>query len=190
MKSSEILMDEHRVIEKVLNCLEVMVRQCDAEGKLDGESARAAVDFFREFADRCHHAKEENHLFPLLESRGLPRDGGPTGVMLQEHEMGRAHVRGMSGEIDAASEGDAGALERFIRHASSYIGLLREHIDKEDTCLFPIAEETLTPQDKDTLEQIFIHVDDKEIGQEKLEKYRRIADELAARMSVSSTSGG
>ena len=34
MKSLEILMDEHRVIEQVLNCLEQILERCGTEGKL------------------------------------------------------------------------------------------------------------------------------------------------------------
>ena len=93
MKPTEILSGEHRVIEQVLTCLERIAEQCAAEGRLDRTSAEQALEFFRNFADRCHHGKEEVHLFPALEAKGFPRDGGPTGVMLHEHDQGRAHVR-------------------------------------------------------------------------------------------------
>ena len=76
-------------------------------------------------ADRCHHGKEEAHLFPAMEARGFLRSGGPTGVMLDEHEQGRACVRGMADAIDAAAAGDAAAQRRFLDHAAGYVGLLR-----------------------------------------------------------------
>jgi hypothetical protein len=52
--------------------------------------------FFRNFADRCHHSKEEDELFPKMVEHGIPKEGGPIGVMLMEHDQGRAFVRGMS----------------------------------------------------------------------------------------------
>jgi len=92
MTPTETLKHEHQVI---LLALQGAEREADrlAEG-FDLVSARVAqmVDFFRNFTDKCHHAKEEQHLFPRLEERGLPRTGGPIGVMLHEHEVGRAHV--------------------------------------------------------------------------------------------------
>ena len=94
MRSTDILQNEHRVIEQVLGCLEKMAAQA-VEGKLDEPSAREALDFFQTFADGCHHHKEEDHLFPLMEAKGFPRHGGPTGVMLHEHEEGRRHVKAM-----------------------------------------------------------------------------------------------
>jgi hemerythrin-like domain-containing protein len=84
MRATEILTHEHRVIEQVLGCLEAMGAEARAAGRLDGAAAQDAVAFFRNFADRCHHGKEEVHLFPALEAKGFPRDGGPTGVMLDE----------------------------------------------------------------------------------------------------------
>lgn len=96
MKPTELLMQEHRVIEQVLDCLEIMAQRANAGDKLDVESAKQAIDFFGNFADKCHHGKEEDCLFPLLEEKGFSREQGPTGVMLHEHEEGRRHVRGMA----------------------------------------------------------------------------------------------
>ncbi len=70
MTPTEILSGEHRVIEQVLDCLEKMIQQSVGDGRLNGHAARQAVDFFRGFADRCHHGKEETHLFPAMESKG------------------------------------------------------------------------------------------------------------------------
>ena len=90
MKATDILMDEHRVIEQVLNCLEKLADRCEATEVIDRASALKALAFFRNFADRCHHGKEEGHLFPLLEARGFARQRGPTGVMRHEHAEGRS----------------------------------------------------------------------------------------------------
>ena len=107
MKPTEILSGEHRIIEQVLDCLEKIAQNCATEGRLDRTSAEQALDFFRNFADRCHHGKEETHLFPAMEAKGFPRQGGPTGVMLSEHEQGRAYIRGMAEVIDRAAAGSS-----------------------------------------------------------------------------------
>jgi hemerythrin-like domain-containing protein len=105
MLATEILKDEHRVIEQVLNCLERIADVCAAERKLDGRSALHALDFFRSFADGCHHRKEEAHLFPALEAKGFPPKTGPTAVMRAEHTECRQHVQAMASVVeDAAKE--------------------------------------------------------------------------------------
>ena len=62
MQPTDIL-NEHRIIEQMLNCLEKTLGQCTTEKTLDTKSAKQAIEFFRRFADGCHHGKEEPHLF-------------------------------------------------------------------------------------------------------------------------------
>src|SRR5271166_1168175 len=159
MKPTEILSGEHRIIEQVLDCLEKIAQNCATEGRLDKTSADQALDFFRNFADRCHHGKEEAHLFPAMEAKGFPHQGGPTGVMLSEHEQGRAHIRGMAEAIDRDAAGEREAVPCFVAHARGYVGLLREHIEKEDYSLFTMANQALTEDDQQKLLEAFEHVE-------------------------------
>lgn len=184
MKPTDILSDEHRVIEQVLDCLERLAGECRSKGSLDKQAAKEAIDFFRNFAERCHYGKEEAHLFPAMEARGFPRNGGPTGVMLDEHEQGRACIRGMDEAIEAAAAGDAVAQKRFVDHATHYVGLLREHIQKEDHCLFAMANQAFTEGDQQKLLDAFNKVEIEEIGTGTHEKYLKIANDLAERFGV------
>lgn len=184
MKPTDILSDEHRVIEQVLNCLDKMTEQAKSNGRLDQQSARVAVTFFRNFADRCHHAKEEDHLFPAMEAKGLPREGGPTGVMMDEHQQARNHVRMMDESIEAASEGDPSGLREFTRHAQAYCALLRGHIEKEDHCLYAMANQAFTDADQGELLRTFEKVESEEIGTGVHKTYVNIANGLADRYDV------
>ncbi len=76
MSTTQVLQDEHRIIERVLDCLERLAERCRAEGRLDAGPARDAIEFFRGFADRAHHGKEENHLFPMAEQALTEADKG------------------------------------------------------------------------------------------------------------------
>ena len=184
MKATEVLMNEHRIIEQVLSCLEALASQARAQGKLDGRSARQALDFFRTFADGCHHAKEERCLFPRVEARGLPRMGGPTGVMLHEHEVGRQHLQAMAAAVERAQAGEPTEVECFARSALDYVRLMREHIFKEDRRLFVIADHALTDQDHEALLQSFEHLEEGDMGEGTHEKYLALANELADRFHV------
>jgi hemerythrin-like domain-containing protein len=184
MKPTEILSHEHRVIEQVLACLERMTQKIASEGRIDPQPARDAVAFFRNFADRCHHGKEEAHLFPAMEAKGFSPDCGPTSVMRREHELGRLHVREMAAAIDGAAAGDAKAIERFVEHAESYVALLREHIQKEDHCLFAMANQALSESDQQKLSAAFEKVEAEEMGLGTHETYVKIADALAAEYGV------
>ena len=136
---TDVLKQEHRVIEKVLDAVEREL----GNGTIDKTFMTQALDFFRNYADRCHHAKEENELFPALESAGIPREGGPIGCMLGDHAAGRLLLQTIAEQLDAAADGD-GDAQRNVRHAATtYVELLRQHIQKEDNVLFVMADQVL-----------------------------------------------
>src|SRR3990172_2858898 len=87
-----ILRQEHDAILRMLEVAEAVARQLDRGEDVPAETLAGLLECFRLFADRCHHGKEEDLLFPLLEKKGLPRAGGPIGVMLGGDEDGRALV--------------------------------------------------------------------------------------------------
>lgn len=188
MNPTDILVDEHRVIEQVLNVLDRIIERATAAGRLDEAPARDTINFFRTFADRCHHGKEEAQLFPLMQARGFGGGCGPVAVMLREHELGRLYVGGMEGAIERASQGDTEALQWFIQHGHSYIRLLREHIQKEDLCLFPSANRALDQADQQKLLAEFEKVEAEEMGAGTHEKYLALANRLADGFGVARAS--
>ena len=177
-KATEVLSDEHRVIERVLAVVEKLAA-LPVEGRLD--SWKQALDFIRHFADGCHHLKEEKILFPAMEERGIPRDGGPIGMMLMEHEEGRSHVRSMLAALTLAETRNEAAKDTLLNRARSYVRLLREHIQKEDDILFKIADDVISPDEQKQLLRSFEEHEAKEIGEGVHEKYLKIAEELEAR---------
>lgn len=189
MRATETLKSEHRVIEQVLNCLERMAIQARAEGSFCIQDANDALDFFREFADGCHHRKEEDRLFPMLESHGLPPQGGPTSVMRSEHERGRELIRAMRRALDAATARCDGAAEQFAFHAEAYVKFLRAHIDKEDHCLFPMADQLLTSADQNRLAAGFETIEHEQDDPKRHSRYLNIASELAKHYGVAGAGG-
>lgn len=180
-----ILTEEHQVILVVLNALEAMIAEADANRALDQQEAHDIVSFFRGFADQWHHAKEEARLFPMLEQRGVPCEQGPVGVMLREHEEGRVCVRAMSEAVGPAASGDSAALAGFIAAGRRFIPLLRSHIEKEDHCLFPMAEQVLTDQDRRDLISGFREAEHEQADPAAHGRYLALAERLPEQYGVS-----
>ncbi len=66
--------------------------------------------------------------------------------MLTEHDQGRAYLRAMEAAVIKAQNGETGMIPVIAANASGYAELLRNHIDKEDRILYPLAERVL-PED-------------------------------------------
>jgi hemerythrin-like domain-containing protein len=147
MVLTQTLRDEHQVILRVLSCFETAIHSVPSPDQSAAATFGPFVEFFRDFADAWHHDKEEGCLFPALERAGLPRDGGPIGCMLEEHDRGRAHVKAIALALEAAGDGDADALSTIMSEGEAYIDLLRAHITKEDHVLFEMADDIIRADD-------------------------------------------
>jgi len=167
MKSIERLVAEHDVIERGLNILEQAVGRIDSNKPLPDGLLRWQPDFFSQFADKCHHAKEEDVFFPLLMARGIPAEGGPIGVMLHEHDVGRDCVRRMR----EASEADELDRAKFSAAAKEFIPLLRQHIFKENNVLFKMAENVLSQEDDADVAERFAKVEQERELEGMLERF-------------------
>lgn len=177
MRPTETLMHEHQIILMVLDAAEREARWIKETGEVQAERVEQMVDFFRNFADRCHHAKEEKLLFVKMQERGMPTEAGPIGVMLYEHDLGRGYVRAVAEALPRAAS-DSAARQTILDNLTRYVQLLRDHIYKEDHILYPMADQLLLPDDQRALEESFERVEREEIGEGVHERYHRIAYEL------------
>lgn len=178
MKATDELMSEHRVIERVIAVLETGAGRLEKDQDVRPGFFIEATDFIKGFADGCHHKKEEGVLFQSMAAYGVPVEGGPIGVMLQEHEMGRVYTRGLRAAAQRLDAGDASAKTEVIQNARGYAGLLRQHIKKEDNILFPMAEQLLPVTEQERVAQGFEHVEHEETGEGIHEKYLALAESL------------
>jgi hemerythrin-like domain-containing protein len=138
-----VLREEHRWILNVAGALEKELDRGSA-GSSDPDQLERCVRFIRLFADACHHGKEEDQLFPVLEEHGFPRDSGPIAVMLAEHREGRRLAAIMKDALPAIRQGDRAAMECFHSAGRDYTSLIRGHIGKEDGVLFQMADQVIS----------------------------------------------
>ena len=184
MKPTNILVNEHRVIEQVLSCLERMVERCRTEARLEEEAARDAIAFFREFVERSHLAKEEAILFPLVAGTKCSEGCRPAELMTREKTHGHAHLEAMAEAIKGAAAGDKEAVTRFIEHGEAYIQLLLTYVENEEDWLFPHANRMLDEDgERKLLGQFQKMGSDKACGR-SLDEYVAIANRLADHFGV------
>ena len=156
MKPTKILSDEHKNILKIVNILADECKSLEQKA-IDKDFFEKVIDFIRNYADKFHHAKEEEILFKEFckSAKNGEIHCNPVEQMLIEHDMGRQFVKGME---SALSRNDKKGL---IENARGYIGLIQEHIFKEDNILYPMADESLSKSVQDSMEKKFKKIEEK-----------------------------
>ena len=179
MEATKLLMEEHRIIEHLLASMNNAARRLESGEAIRVEFFVDAAEVIKGFADGCHHRKEEGILFPAMEAAGVQRDGGPIGVMLAEHEQGRRLTRAMLEAARQLTQGDKSATAAVIGNARGYVDLLKQHIQKEDNVLFPMADQVLIGAQADEMAEAFERVEQEETGAGVHEKYHEKVESLA-----------
>ena len=177
-KATQDLKKEHEAILYVLQILDKMMESDNLEAESLLRYYGEVVYFLKIFADKCHHGKEENYLFKELVDKGIPNEGGPVGVMLREHAMGREYIAQMSRSLDEKS------IDGFNSAAANYRDLLRNHIDKENNVLFVMADSVLNEQAQIILFEKFEQHEENVVGHGVHEKLHAMIDAWAADFGV------
>ena len=178
MKATEQLRDEHEAAKLMLRILERAAARLESGQDVSHDDLAQILAFITGFLDSCHHAKEEEHLFPALEEAGIPREGGPIGMMLKEHDMGRGYVEGMRDAIALYASGDRAAMPRIAEHAGRYVRHLAQHIEKENMVLFPMADAHLSPETQERLIKDFDRLEHEKIGAGRHDEFHRMLHRL------------
>lgn len=132
MRFIDDLRAEHALIERVVGAL-LTWAGARARGEANRDDGPAFLRFFRLYAGRYHHGREEQILFPALVEHGeVPADRGPISALLHDHQA-------MAKLLDALEQ----ALEDpqvLAPHADAYGRALLHHIDSENGVLLPECE--------------------------------------------------
>ncbi|GAB4180076.1 MAG: hemerythrin domain-containing protein [Geothermobacteraceae bacterium] len=171
---TQVMSDEHQLILRMISLVEQKTALMEQGRFRNWQFFLDSVDFIRNYADRFHHAKEEDVLFIELIKNGMPEKQSPIEAMHMEHDQGRAFVRGMEEAAQKALNGEPGQIRVIAENAKGYAELLRGHIDKEDNILYPLAERVLPEEVRERMLHAYAAAEAKTPDLE--EKYRRLVE--------------
>lgn len=179
MNCIELMVDEHKYIKRMLS---VIRKYCNKI--LNGEDVQYEVffriiDFVRNYADKHHHGKEEALLFErMTEELGPTADKLVRLGMNVEHDLGRLHISELESAVKRVLEGDKEARLDVIANAISYTHLLNRHIDKEDGVVYKYAQNNLSKETLDRLENECRAFEQKAQEEKTQQKYITLLSEL------------
>ena len=172
-KAIRALQSEHEAILSSLTILDAVCASINSGATPPRHELSTLVAFVKKYVDRLHHGKEEQFLFPALLASGVPEPASPVAALLSEHLLGRDLLR----EMDLATRSGPDYLT-FEHAARGYLSLLRNHVQKENGVLFPMAETSL---DKERLQQLNDSLEDYEhrtLGPAKDEELNQRVNDL------------
>jgi hemerythrin-like domain-containing protein len=162
MLSAGPLMIEHRIIERMVALLAAEEKRINEHNVPDTDFLLAAADFFRTYADRCHHGKEEDILFAELESKSLvPDHRSILDELKDEHTTARTNVRKLVDGRQRFVGGETDAVKDIQQVLGILSALYPAHIEKEDKHFFlPVMDYFTRKEQKDMLHR-FLEFDER-----------------------------
>jgi hemerythrin-like domain-containing protein len=177
MKPIGPLMVEHRLIERMVGLLDAELRHMKNAAEVDTHLVSVGVDFFRTYADKTHHGKEEDILFKELADKSLSdEEQQMMQCLIQEHIWARQAVGQLAAANDRYRRGEIAALETIIYELGRIVEFYPRHIEKEDKHFFIPVMDYFSEAEQQAMLDRFWEFDRRMIH----EKYRRVVEEEEA----------
>lgn len=174
----DYLVAEHELIERSMAVLKQCLEAIELSVEVNTVQLGRAIDFLLQFGDKIHNAKEEQCLFPLMGSRGIPVQGGPLGVMLQEHEAERGLLTRMQGVLPGFAGLSFSERLQFKEEGMEYLKVRAEHIWKENDVLYPMGRRVLSEEDNAALLAEFARINRETYGAQAFVNFQAMVAEL------------
>ena len=141
----QILLEEHRNIDKLLLVLEHELEVFDRSEEPDYEILQAVIQYFQDYPESCHHPKEDM-VFEKLKVRDSAA-ANSIGDVEAEHQVETKRLRRLVEAVDEILAGREFLRQTFHDVVHDFIEHQRQHMDKEERLLFPAAVQGLRQDD-------------------------------------------
>ncbi len=178
MKTLTIITEEHQNLWRIATTLDAVALEMEAGEPVDPAFFSSVFDYIEHFMDACHHAKEDDHLFPALRLRS-PEAAAVLDRLQAEHRNGPEVLRSLRAQLAATAAGTLGNAE-FIGALRIYTQSLKAHIRTEEKDAMPLAREVLTAEDWESIDRAFADNDDPLFGEQARVEYRQLYHRIAS----------
>ena len=141
----QILLEEHRNIDKLLLVLERELDVFDRSEEPDYEIFQAVIQYFQDYPENCHHPKEDM-VFEKLKARDAAA-ADRVGDAEADHRVETLRLRRLVEAVEDILAGREFLRQTFHDVVHEFIAHQRQHMDKEERLLFPAAIKGLRPED-------------------------------------------
>lgn len=178
MHPLKTLVEEHKLVMKMLDALRALAVTVDRAGKIAPEKFDYAVKFLREFLDTYHWGKEERVFFAMLQARGISRRDRIVDVLLADHRQGREYISAIAAGLENYKNGQVRGITEAAEQIHKLGGLISKHVAKENTSLLPVAVKMLSDADYSAMSVKFENIAKETIGIDAVTRYEGIIEKI------------
>ena len=178
MEALRIITEEHQNLWRIATTIDQVADEMEAGGPADAAFFNSVFDYIDQFMDGCHHAKEDDYLFPALRARSAEA-AAVLDRLQAEHRNGPEVLRSLRGQLVATV---AGTLDKaaFAAALRTYTQSLKAHIRTEEKDAMPLAREVLTAEDWAGIDEAFLDNDDPVFGESAKAEFRDLFHRIAS----------
>lgn len=178
MRATAVLIQEHGAIRLTMRAMEKIIAKAKQEEDINTTHLDWVVEILQLFADKCHHAKEEDVLIPEVRKLGIQDEDHLSQTILDEHVLARGYTKGIKEGLDKYKNGEKEIVQDIIQNATSYVQLIDKHIDKENLVFFPRSDAVLTGEQQQKMYEDFEKIETERIGEGTHERLHKMVDDL------------
>lgn len=177
-KTLNIIRDEHRSISAILHGMEYLVdRVRTRKAKIDPRVFSAMIYYLDTFSERMHHPKEDRYLFKAMRSRG----GEAAAVVAdleKEHAAGGEALKRLEQSLVRYEEGGDKEFPAFAEAVAKFVHGYRDHMQKEESVVFPLAQRILSTADWQAIDRAFEENRDPLAAQRDSRDFEKLFDRI------------
>jgi len=164
----------------MLGIMEAMAERARGGERLAAGDLAQTIEFLRVFVDKCHHAKEEQLLFPAMRAASMLSAEETIARLLTDHVHGRDAVSHIADAARCLADGDESASAELAEAMACYTVLLRDHIYREERDCFDLADRELPESAQQTLAEGYDRIEREVVGGGVHEGFHALLNRLGA----------
>jgi len=176
------LIDEHRIMERVMDVMEKLAEGIEEQRPISSEMILGNIGMLLECNDEYHYGKEEDILVPFLEEIGKNNEKELIQSYITQYRENDRLLATIIDSLEDYSNGDMGVTIRLMENIREFVRKVRPLYLNEDEEIFKPLKKNLTKEEMNRLAEMFQDFDYDWDGP-TLNKYQKLVREMELKAS-------
>lgn len=177
-----LLIDEHRIMERVMDVMEKLAEGIEEQRPISSDMILGNIGMLLECNDEYHYGKEEDILLPFLEEIGKNEIKESIQSCITKYRENDKLLATIIDSVDGHSNGDMDATIRIMENIREFVRNVRPLYLNEDEEIFKPLKKNLTTEEMDRLSEKFQEFDYDWDGP-TLNNYQKLVREMELKAS-------